>query len=334
MEQINPLISVIVPNYNHVNYLIERLESVFNQTYPNFEVIVLDDCSTDDSREILLEYANNKKVTHCIFNKKNSGNTFSQWNKGIALAKGEYIWIAETDDFCELNLLETLIKPMILDSKVVLTYCQSNKVNAESEVTGSWLDYTNDLETKTFQQYFIAEGNAFIEQFLIFKNVIPNASAVLFKKERALEIGSLDIIPSLKYDGDWMFYLNLIANKKIVFIPNPLNNFRYHSQSVIALAGSKKTVIELINIILNIRTKINQTIRRESPQNGETLLKINNTESKKIIYQKAQYYIQNKHKFKGYLLMFRVFSKSIIIKKVQHKVKTLGENRIKSMFGK
>ena len=94
----SPLISIIVPNYNHEKYLKQRLESVFNQTYSNFEVILLDDCSTDSSLNILAEYIKNSKVSHCIFNEANSGNTFIQWNKGISLAKGDYIWIAESDD--------------------------------------------------------------------------------------------------------------------------------------------------------------------------------------------------------------------------------------------
>ena len=66
-----PLISVIVPNFNHVKYLTQRLNSIFNQTYSNFEVILLDDCSTDNSREILSKYARNKKVSHCVFNENN-----------------------------------------------------------------------------------------------------------------------------------------------------------------------------------------------------------------------------------------------------------------------
>ena len=53
---------VIIPNYNHALYLQERLDSVFNQTYQDFEVIILDDCSTDNSREIIEKYANNPKV--------------------------------------------------------------------------------------------------------------------------------------------------------------------------------------------------------------------------------------------------------------------------------
>ena len=63
MEKVIPLISVIIPNYNHSKYLEQRLESVFNQTYTNFEVILLDDCSTDASREILERFAKHEKVS-------------------------------------------------------------------------------------------------------------------------------------------------------------------------------------------------------------------------------------------------------------------------------
>ena len=64
----NPLVSIIIPNYNHALYLKERLDSIFNQTFQDFEVILLDDCSTDTSREVLAEYAKKDKVSHCIFN--------------------------------------------------------------------------------------------------------------------------------------------------------------------------------------------------------------------------------------------------------------------------
>jgi glycosyltransferase involved in cell wall biosynthesis len=183
MEKIAPLISIIIPNYNHFNYLVQRLESVFNQTYTNFEVILLDDCSTDNSRAILLEYATNPKVSHCVFNEINSGNTFVQWNKGLSLAKGEYIWVAETDDFCELNFLEELIKPLIADKDIVLSYCQSNRVDENGVVTGTWLNHTEDLDVELFTTDFCMEGNEFVERFLIYKNVIPNASAVLIRQE-------------------------------------------------------------------------------------------------------------------------------------------------------
>ncbi len=75
------MVSVIVPNYNHASYLVARIESILNQTYQDFELILLDDCSTDDSREVLLKYKDNPKVTHLVFNEQNSGSPFIQWQK-------------------------------------------------------------------------------------------------------------------------------------------------------------------------------------------------------------------------------------------------------------
>ncbi|TAE04306.1 MAG: glycosyltransferase family 2 protein, partial [Bacteroidetes bacterium] len=89
----NPLISVIVPNYNHAPYLLERIESILSQSFQDFELILLDDFSTDQSKEVLKKYQNHEKVSHLLLNEKNSGSTFKQWNKGISLAKGKYIWL-------------------------------------------------------------------------------------------------------------------------------------------------------------------------------------------------------------------------------------------------
>ena len=77
-----PRVSVIVPNYNHARFLPKRIESILNQTFQDFELILLDDCSTDDSRSILSSYASDPRVT-IEFNKVNSGSTFKQWNKGV-----------------------------------------------------------------------------------------------------------------------------------------------------------------------------------------------------------------------------------------------------------
>lgn len=70
------MVSVIVPNYNHAPYLKPRIDSIVNQTYHDFELILLDDCSTDNSREILESYRSNPHVTHIVYNEQNGRNTF------------------------------------------------------------------------------------------------------------------------------------------------------------------------------------------------------------------------------------------------------------------
>lgn len=301
-----PLVSVIVPNYNHYNYLGQRLECIFNQTYPNFEVILLDDCSTDKSQEILLEYTKNPEVSHCIFNATNSGNTFVQWNKGIELAKGDYIWIAESDDFCELNFLEELIQPLIEDFNIVLAYCQSNRVNESGDIIGSWMDYTDNLDKNIFLNNFEMLGNEFIERFLIYKNVIPNASGVLFRKQRAAVLGDLDTDFEMRYCGDWLFYIKLITNKKISYTSQNLNNFRFHENSVIAKSNNGNSRVYLIDIVRKMRGKAISFFLKDCPVNIFKIREINRNIIRLHEYEKSMYLIRNGEKIEGALLLFGV----------------------------
>ncbi|MGV6829982.1 MAG: glycosyltransferase family 2 protein, partial [bacterium] len=127
-----PKISIIVPNYNHEKYIEQRLFSIFNQTYQDFEVILLDDASTDKSPEILKSYEHHEKVQSLIINDSNSGSPFLQWQRGIQLSKGDLIWIAESDDYCELNFLEILVNQKSKNTNLI--YSQSTDVNELNEV--------------------------------------------------------------------------------------------------------------------------------------------------------------------------------------------------------
>ena len=106
-EDMPPKVSVIVPNYNYARYLKARIDSILNQTFQDFELILLDDCSTDNSAEVLEGYRTHPLVAHLVVNTQNTGSPFAQWFRGIGLAQGEYIWIAESDDLAEPTFLET-----------------------------------------------------------------------------------------------------------------------------------------------------------------------------------------------------------------------------------
>ena len=110
----SPLVSVILPNYNHAKYLDERIQSILNQTYCNFELIILDDCSPDNgaSKAVIERYRGNAHISHIIYNERNGGLTFQQWHKGIELARGNLIWIAESDDKCHRQIQAGLMDRM------------------------------------------------------------------------------------------------------------------------------------------------------------------------------------------------------------------------------
>lgn len=324
----NPKVSIIIPNYNHATFLVQRLESVFNQTFQDFEVILLDDKSTDDSREILSQYIDNTKVTHCVFNEINTGNTFMQWAKGIDLAKGDFIWIAESDDFCEPKFLEKVIKPFLDDNDVVLSYCQSNKVDEKNNVTGNWLSHTQGLDLQEmFLNDFVMEGNLFLKQFLITKNVIPNASGVVFRKAAIKNDSYLSIDPEFRYCGDWILYFKLIANSKIAYTAASLNYFRYHNSSVIANALKSENQIRIFDIDFNMRKVLMQFIKQERVSSYKEIKRRNNEIIKVFKYEKALLIIKNHHKIKGYLLLLSVFDvfymKNNIHKKIKIKIRNI-----------
>src|SRR5206468_12892236 len=145
------------PNYNHARFLRKRVNTVLGQTFQDFEVILLDDCSTDDSRLILSQYAGHPKV-RIEFNEANSGSPFKQWNKGVRLARGEYVWIAESDDYADARLLERLVSSLDGEPSAVFSYCRSWRISANGEVSGFLDSYLPDLGCQKWKGDFRSEG--------------------------------------------------------------------------------------------------------------------------------------------------------------------------------
>jgi glycosyltransferase involved in cell wall biosynthesis len=231
---IMPVVSAVIPGYNHGPYLKQRIDSVLEQTFEDIEVIILDDCSTDNSRKIIETYHNYPKVTQICYNEINSNSTFSQWAKGVNLCSSEVVWIAESDDFADKDFLSFLVPKILTDERIGIAYCQSLKVNEYNQVTGNWKSYTDDLDTTLFENDFSMFGPDYIRDFLIHKNTIPNASSVIFKKKYYDAAGGAE--REIKNCSDWLTWLKILMFSDICFIAKPLNYFRYHNNSVIAKA--------------------------------------------------------------------------------------------------
>ncbi len=225
-----PQISVIVPNYNHAKYLKQRIESILNQTYQDFELLILDDCSTDNSREVIEQYRNNVKVNHIVYNTENSGSTFKQWDKGIKLAKGEYIWIAESDDWADKNFLEVILSEIKNNSAVSLTYCIPKYTKENGELWNWQPQVTGN--TKAYN------GVDFIRTKLIYSNVIHNASTAVFRKSSYENIVNMQY-QTMKLCGDWLFYVLLAEQGDVLEISRHLSYFRRHDKSVTPAAVKK-----------------------------------------------------------------------------------------------
>jgi glycosyltransferase involved in cell wall biosynthesis len=241
-------ISVIIPNYNYARYLRERIESILLQTYPVFEIIILDDCSTDESLEIIDEYAKRIPLRiKVIKNEKNCGKVFKQWVKGIEIAKGDYVWIAEADDLSEPTFLETIIKGMSLDENIVMGYSQSKIIDEYGKNIGdNYLFYTDEIDT-IWENDYIADGKEEIEKRLSVKNTILNVSAAVFRKDKLL--AAVNNTKNYNVAGDWRFYVDLLKEGgKISFIADNLNIHRRHTNSVTKNLNTQKHFDEICEI--------------------------------------------------------------------------------------
>ncbi len=215
-------VSVIVPNYNHFAFLKQRIDSIINQTYHDFELIILDDCSKDNSRTIIEEYRHHPKVTGILYNESNSGSTFRQWKKGIGHATGKYIWIAESDDVADLAFLEETIRIFNSFPEVGIVGCNF-----------CYIDENNNVSYKSFEDKNFDEslkGEFFIRQYMTTRNRLSNASGVVFKKE--LAHGFDKEVLNMRYCGDWLFWVQLIQKTNIFILSRQLNFFRRHSNNV------------------------------------------------------------------------------------------------------
>ena len=229
----NPLVSVIVPNYNYECYLDQRLSSIYNQNFKDFEVILLDDCSTDNSINILEEYKfKYPEITRTCYNTENAGNVFVQWKKGIELAKGDYIWIAEADDCSLEDFLKTVLLPCKRDEDVILSYANSNIVGPNNEYYDSYENtrWLTEIDADKWKSDYVLEGKYEVRNSLAFRNTIPNVSAVVFKKE--ILLNTIDFVLDYKKAGDWLLYIEMLRYGKIAYSSQKLNNHRRHNNTV------------------------------------------------------------------------------------------------------
>jgi glycosyltransferase involved in cell wall biosynthesis len=223
-----PTVSVIIPNYNHARYLRRRIDSVLGQTYHDFELIVLDDCSTDNSREVLESYRGDPKIRF-EFNEKNTGTPFKQWNKGVRMAQGKYIWIAESDDYAEPRFLERMVPVLEGQPEITFTFCRSWTVNEDDRCIGFADAYLEPWDAGHWKADFLVEGREECERFFVVTAAVPNASAVLFRRDAYERTGGAE--ESFRVAADYKLWAKMAMEGKIAYVGEPLNYYRTHTEN-------------------------------------------------------------------------------------------------------
>lgn len=230
MSTKSPLISVIVPNYNHGPFLRQRIDSILNQTFQDFELIILDDCSSDNSKTVIESYRDLSKVGKILYNEINSGSPFKQWNKGIELASGEYIWIAESDDFADVLFLEKIIQRFQSNKTIDIVFTQIINVNADNSIM-TFIPKINRLRGELLSTDFTKHGKDLLIEFMPDICLVRNASSAVFRKS----ILNTNTRSFVKYSriGDLYFWVSLcLDNRTFSYLNEPLSYMRNHEKSV------------------------------------------------------------------------------------------------------
>ena len=262
----NKSVSVVIPNYNYEEFMYQRIYSILHQQVKIDELIILDDCSTDNSRELIdmivreLEpYVNIKKV----YNEINSGSAFKQWKKGFEMASGDYVWIAEADDYCESKFLKTIMKPLNKHDDIFISYCDTAFIDKDGlKILRSIKPEIDIMNTGHWDKNFINDGIDELNSYSFLNCTIANVSSVLFKNQNYSNF--FKDSGKFKQAGDWLFYVNVMTQGKIAYSQKVLNYYRVHGNNVTSTTKKQDHLNEItkVHAYLDKKFKLNKTQKR------------------------------------------------------------------------
>ncbi len=237
-----PLVSVCIPTYNGEQYLKDCLDSVLAQTFSDFEVLLVDDCSSDETVNIAKEYADCDGRIRVICNSYNLG-LVGNWNRCIELAQGEWIKFVFQDDLINPSCLEKMLAASKPESSLIC--CRRNLLFEDGRIESTqkkfWSidnllpglteisanDYCNTFLNK--MRYDFGAGPI--------GNFIGEPTAVMLRRSVFYRIGIFN--PHLVYQCDFEFWIRVAVNLGITYVPETLATFRLHNKSTTAFNRSE-----------------------------------------------------------------------------------------------
>lgn len=241
MQTTSPLVTIGIPNYNYAHYIKEAIDSVAKQTYQNIELIIVDDCSTDNSILVIENwigsYSGNIKIKF-IKNERNQGLT-KVCNIILKNAKGKYFQTLDADDILLPEKIEKQASLMEKDKNVALIYSNIGIIDENGKVINS--DYLKQIG---YDENNMPQGNIFKALFDF--NFVPLPS-VLINTEMALATGGFDENQQVQ---DYYLWLKLSEKHKTLYFSEKTAFYRTHESS---MSRSSKTNPLSVESVLNIK---------------------------------------------------------------------------------
>jgi glycosyltransferase involved in cell wall biosynthesis len=252
------LVSICIPVYNCEKFISSTIDSILSQTYENYELIIVDNCSTDNTVKEILRY-NETKIKY-YNNDKNYGIEYN-WNKAISLAKGEYVKLMPADDILGINCLEKQVDVLNSNKDVVLVGCNRDIINSNGKrILKPKKNYTNrKLTLDDLINLSIKSGS----------NPIGEPGSVLIRTDLLKKDKNFN--NTYPYVIDLNFYFNYLNNGRFIILNDYLYSFRVSSSSLSVEISYKqredflnfiksylfeKSIRNRINILMKIRLNL------------------------------------------------------------------------------
>ena len=206
-----PKVSVIIPTYNRGNYLYSAIKSVLDQTFEDFESIVVDDASTDNTGQVVKKF-DDKRIRY-IRHKENKGGSAAR-NTGIKSSKGKFIAFLDDDDLWMPSKLEKQLDLINKNPEIGAVYTGAYRINKSQKII--WCKFPS------------LRGNIFPD--ILKKNYVGSCSSVLVRKECFNRIGLFD--ENLSAGQDWDMWIRLTKHYQIDYVNEPLVLYRVHEKRI------------------------------------------------------------------------------------------------------
>jgi len=218
-----PLVSVLMPSYNHERFISEAIESVLSQSFNDFELIIIDDASKDESKQIIENFRKKDNRIKAIYHERNMGIARTV-NDGVERAKGKFIAFFSSDDLWVKDKLKKQLE-VLKRNEDLIVWSEGLIIDSEGKPTGE--TFTQGVPERKKSGYILEE--------LLKGNFICGQSVIL-KREN---LGDIRHDGQLKYLNDYKFMVDLASRYEYYFIPEPLVSYRKHGDNVANLADKE-----------------------------------------------------------------------------------------------
>lgn len=267
-ESNTPLVSILIPAFNSGNFIQETLESVLAQTFPNIEIIVVDDGSTDDTRQKVLAFGERIKYIY-----QPNGGIASARNRGMALARGQLVALLDADDICHPDRIAIQVDFLQKKTDIILCGADFSAFNSSGHVSDSYINnyygiirstaggieqlYDEKRSLDTSQSPWVVNNSrevkiyyGYIYNKIVWGNFI-HPPTVMLRRSVAERVGSFDEKLFFACDYDWLIRVSRLG--RIGYIERPLLKYRLHLGQSSSHHNIEPAILETIAVMDKIR---------------------------------------------------------------------------------